>query len=237
MIVRQCVNGYARRGGADMQRVHVVAARYMSISFGRRRCSILRCHGIALNNTKSALHPPINKTYTVNKSIIRRSLSEIGRGGADLLGADALSLDGQRKIVLDSYMPTGFDVLGMLDHAEDYNDEDDEKLKKSPVLHVNGSMIAFPTSFFLWNVDGPKDVTLESLSLVIIRDPSVEFLFIGCNHTLPPREMNRIRREMKEKGIVVEQLDLTNAMGTFNILNGEDRRVACALVLDKTEPV
>ena len=133
-------------------------------------------------------------------------MSELHRSGAEL--GNLTSPDGSRKIVLDSYMPTGFDVLGMLDHASDYDDEDDEKLKKSPTLHMNGSMIAFPNSCFLWNVDGPKDVTLESLSLILLREPSVEFLFIGCNHTLPPRAMNKIRKAMKEKGIVVEQVDL-----------------------------
>ena len=30
----------------------------------------------------------------------------------------------------------------------------------------------------------------------------------------------------------MEQMDVTNAMGTFNILNGEDRRVAVALVVN-----
>lgn len=142
----------------------------------------------------------------------RRALSQIPRGGADLLGPEALAVgenpDGLRKIVLDSYMPTGFDVMGMLDHAQEFDDDNDESLKKSPTLHMNGSMIAFPTSCFLWDVAGPKDVTLESLSLVLLREPSVEFLFIGCNHPLPPRELNKIRREMKERGIVVEQLDL-----------------------------
>ena len=141
-----------------------------------------------------------------------RALSQIPRGGADLLGPEALAVgdnpDGLRKIVLDSYMPTGFDVMGMLDHAQEFDDDNDESLKKSPTLHMNGSMIAFPTSCFLWDVAGPKDVTLESLSLVLLREPSVEFLFIGCNHPLPPRELNKIRREMKERGIVVEQLDL-----------------------------
>lgn len=182
---------------------------------------------------------PSGSSSCIGSSLQRRALSQIPRGGADLLGPEALAVGentgGLRKIVLDSYMPTGFDVMGMLDHAKEFDDDNDESLKKSPTLHMNGSMIAFPTSCFLWDVTGPKDVTLESLSLILLREPSVEFLFIGCNHPLPPRELNKIRRELKESGVVVEQLDLTNAMGTFNILNGEDRRVAAALVLDKTE--
>lgn len=155
---------------------------------------------------------PSGSSSCIGSSLQRRALSQIPRGGADLLGPEALAVGentgGLRKIVLDSYMPTGFDVMGMLDHAKEFDDDNDESLKKSPTLHMNGSMIALPTSCFLWDVTGPKDVTLESLSLILLREPSVEFLFIGCNHPLPPRELNKIRRELKESGVVVEQLDL-----------------------------
>ena len=37
------------------------------------------------------------------------------------------------------------------------------------------------------------------------------------------------------QNLVVEPMDLTNAMGTFNILNGEDRRVGAALILPQDE--
>eukprot|EP00566_Odontella_aurita_P022901 CAMPEP_0113550266 /NCGR_PEP_ID=MMETSP0015_2-20120614/13890_1 /TAXON_ID=2838 /ORGANISM="Odontella" /LENGTH=131 /DNA_ID=CAMNT_0000451061 /DNA_START=443 /DNA_END=838 /DNA_ORIENTATION=- /assembly_acc=CAM_ASM_000160 len=110
--------------------------------------------------------------------------------------------------------------------------EDEEERVKSDTLHMNGSIIAFPHSCFLWNVKEPKDVTAESLAMVVLCKPAVEFLFIGSNRPLPPRELNKIKREFKPRGIIVEQLDLTNAMGTFNILNGEDRRVAVALIMD-----
>jgi len=44
--------------------------------------------------------------------------------------------------------------------------------------------------------------------------------------------MDRIKLAMNAKNIVVEKLDLSNTMGTFNILNAEDRQVAAALVMD-----
>jgi uncharacterized protein len=86
---------------------------------------------------------------------------------------------------------------------------------------------------FLWNVSTPEEVTLESLSVVKLYRPLVEYLFIGCDQPLPPRELNRIKKEFRMKDVVVEQMDIMNAMGTFNILNGEDRRVACVLVMEK----
>ena len=106
--------------------------------------------------------------------------------------------------------------------------------EKPQNMLMNSSIIAFPNSCFLWNnITKPKDVTLESLSIVQILKPSIEYLFIGCDDPLPPRELNKIKKALKEKSnIVVEQMDVMNAMGTFNILNGEDRRVAVALVAD-----
>ena len=187
--------------------VHVHCAR--TARDGRLLVSAAFASSSARQPTRAALS---GSSPCIGSSLQRRTLSQIPRGGADLLGPEALAVGentgGLRKIVLDSYMPTGFDVMGMLDHAKEFDDDNDESLKKSPTLHMNGSMIAFPTSCFLWDVTGPKDVTLESLSLILLREPSVEFLFIGCNHPLPPRELNKIRRELKERGVVVEQLDL-----------------------------
>ena len=115
-------------------------------------------------------------------------------------------------------------------------DEEDDASERPQILHMNGSILVFPHSCFLWKVSEPKDVTLESLAAVILHEPDIEFLFIGSDKPLPPRELNRIKREMRKRDMVVEQLDVTNAMGTFNILNGEDRRVAVALVLDVDDP-
>uniref|UniRef100_A0A7R9WDE9 NADH dehydrogenase [ubiquinone] 1 alpha subcomplex assembly factor 3 n=1 Tax=Pseudictyota dubia TaxID=2749911 RepID=A0A7R9WDE9_9STRA len=156
------------------------------------------------------------------------------RGGTDLL-EDSLAFGDRRKIILDSYYPTGFDVIGMLEKptaGASLAGEDEEDRVKSDTLHMNGSIIAFPHSCFLWKVSEPKDVTVDTLSLVVLHKPAVEFLFIGSNKPLPPRELNKIKKDFKPRGIIVEQLDLTNAMGTFNILNGEDRRVAVALIID-----
>lgn len=63
----------------------------------------------------------------------------------------------------------------------------------------------------------------------------MEYLFIGCDKPLPPQELNRIKKEFRKREIVTEQMDIMNAMGTFNILNGEDRGVSCVLVIDPND--
>jgi uncharacterized protein len=47
--------------------------------------------------------------------------------------------------------------------------------------------------------------------------------------------MDKIKSEFRKKDVVVEQMDIMNCIGTFNILNGEDRRVACVLVINAAE--
>ena len=98
---------------------------------------------------------------------------------------------------------------------------------------MHGSIIAFPFGAFLWNISGPDDVTLESLAPVILHRPKLEYLFIGCNEPIDQGQIARIQAAIP--GIVVEKMMISNAMGTFNILNAEDRPVCAALVLDPNE--
>jgi uncharacterized protein len=93
--------------------------------------------------------------------------------------------------------------------------------------------LAFPSSCFLWNVRRNADLTFESIAPVLLYRPKLEYLFLGSSESIPPQTVQTIRNALQEEGIkmVVEPMDLTNAMGTFNILNGEDRMVAVALIL------
>jgi uncharacterized protein len=158
----------------------------------------------------------------------RLFFSDFGARGHDIT-ADSLSWGDRPKVVLQGYAPTGFDVMNQVKKV-------DPKFKtESGSLHMNGSIIAFPFGCFLWNVDKPEHVTLESLSAIQLHRPKLEYLFIGCNSPIPMKELDRIKLAMLSIGIVAEKMDCANAMGTFNILNAEDRAVAVALVIDSTE--
>lgn len=185
----------------------------------------------AATATNSIMHkrrflPTIHTAYDS-----KRYMSEISRG-QDLL-ADSLSYGSRRKIVLESYAPSGVDVKGFIQVGS--TPEEGQLEGEARIVHMNGSIIAFPDTCFLWNVKYPTDITLKSLSVVRLYSPTPEYLFIGCDTPIPPNELSTIKRELRKKDIVVEQMDIMNAMGTFNILNGEDRRVVCALVIDPEE--
>jgi len=151
--------------------------------------------------------------------------------GTDLLGDSLDHNDGVPKIVLHGHSETGFDVINMIKNL----DPNDENLRQTGgIVHCAGSIIAFPGACFLWNVRRPEDLTAESLSPILLYRPELEYLFLGCSKgTIPHKLIQSIRKELRtvHPNIVVEPLDITNAMGTFNVLNGEDRRVAAGLIL------
>ena len=93
------------------------------------------------------------------------------------------------------------------------------------------------------------EITLASLSPVLLHQkPSrIAYLFIGINpsssgdgtvNALDARirpAFQQIQNVMyKQHNVVVEVMDLLDAVGTFNVLNAEDRMVAAALLLDPT---
>mmetsp|Transcript_32213 Transcript_32213/g.47396 ORF Transcript_32213/g.47396 Transcript_32213/m.47396 type:complete len:156 (-) Transcript_32213:67-534(-) len=140
------------------------------------------------------------------------------RIGTDLL-EDSLAHGHRPKIVFDGYDSKGFDVmgLGLVMGGEEF-------------VYMKGSCVAFPHACYMWTPSSPREVTTESLAVVEIHDPKIDILLIGSDKHLPPRLLNRIRNEFLEKGIVVEQMDVMHACATFNVLNGEDRNVAVALI-------
>lgn len=157
-------------------------------------------------------------------------MSTISRG-QDLL-EDSLAFGPRRKIILDSYYPNaGIDVMGVHEYTVPQMD-DEEQQQRSETLLMNGSILAFPHSCYLWKPKTPKEVTLDSLSMVLLMDPPIDLLLIGADDPLPLDELMRIKEALRKKHVVVEQMNVMNAMGSFNILNGEDRNVAVAILLN-----
>ena len=96
-----------------------------------------------------------------------------------------------------------------------------------------GSILAFPSAVFLWNVRQLEDLDAESLAPILLYRPTLEYLFLGSSKSIPQETIQSIRKELRNDlpNLVVEQLDLSNAMGTFNVLNGEDRSIVVGLIL------
>lgn len=167
-------------------------------------------------------------------SILHRHFSSWDGHGTDLLSDSLAHNYGAPKIILHAHGKTGFDVSNLVKNMDP---TDEDNLKSEGVVHMAGSIIALPSACYMWNVRDTSEITIESLAPLRLYRPKLEYLFIGTPSGMPPALLEKIRQELTadDSSMVIEPMDLANAMGTFNVLNGEDRMAAAALILPRTE--
>lgn len=92
-----------------------------------------------------------------------------------------------------------------------------------------GSIIVTPHQVLSWDVKDFSEVTPESFAELTAPETRPEIVLIGCGSRmqLVPSE---VRIHLKTFGIAVEPMDTGAACRTYNVLLGEGRRVAAALV-------
>ncbi len=95
---------------------------------------------------------------------------------------------------------------------------------------VHGSVILLPTTFLMWKVNSVEDITIENLSIFQFVYPRLEVLFLGMGHKMPGPLNPEISKYFRRQGIIVEASDSANAAATYNVMNGEGRNVAAALL-------
>ena len=92
------------------------------------------------------------------------------------------------------------------------------------------SILVFSDQIIPWAPIDTNNLIVDDFKKVLTVGPIVELLLLGCGKTtwflpLP------LRDELKEMGLVLEPMDTGAACRTFNVLLGEDRRIAAALML------
>ncbi len=93
-----------------------------------------------------------------------------------------------------------------------------------------GSILAVPTGVHAWPVAVAGDITAASLAPVFAAEQgTIELLLLGTGVDLVPVP-EPLRRQLKSAGIVVDPMATGAAARTYNILLGERRRVAVALI-------
>ncbi|HWK43082.1 MAG TPA: Mth938-like domain-containing protein [Stellaceae bacterium] len=98
-------------------------------------------------------------------------------------------------------------------------------------VDYSGSVLVFPTETLGWDVADFAEVTSESLGAVRDRG-SIEILLLGCGRRMLPVP-KAIRAELKQAGMTVDAMDTGAACRTYNVLIGEGRLVAAALLLPR----
>ena len=94
---------------------------------------------------------------------------------------------------------------------------------------LEGSQILFPEKIIPWKAKSVKEISLDSLSPIIVESNRIDILIIGCGIEFFPIPYT-LRDELRKQGIVLEWMDTGAACRTFNVLLVEERPVAAALI-------
>jgi len=92
-----------------------------------------------------------------------------------------------------------------------------------------GSILALPSGIRAWTVAEAGALTDASLEPVLAEAAAIDFLLIGTGQKLvflPPM----LRAALRAAGIHHEAMNTVSATQTYNILMGEGRKVAAALI-------
>jgi uncharacterized protein len=92
-----------------------------------------------------------------------------------------------------------------------------------------GSLLCLPDAIWAWPVAYPTDINEQSLARVLQAANVIDTLVIGSGTTawLPPKHL---REALRSLHIVLDAMQTGPAIRTYNIMIGERRRVAAALI-------
>lgn len=94
---------------------------------------------------------------------------------------------------------------------------------------VTGSIVVWPDGWTAWPVTDAAPLTAEDLAPLRALAGTVDILLIGCGTRFGP-EPAGLRASVKAIGMALEWMDTGAACRTYNVLIGEGRRVAAALI-------
>jgi uncharacterized protein len=92
-----------------------------------------------------------------------------------------------------------------------------------------GSLLCLPNGIWAWPVTRPSEIDEVSLRRVIENAAVVDTLIIGTGNEvwLPP---SWLRDRLRKARVVIDAMQTGPAIRTYNIMMGERRRVAAALI-------
>lgn len=96
-------------------------------------------------------------------------------------------------------------------------------------VDFSGSIIVFPEHTQAWSAQRFESVELHTLAAVFEASPSPELLLIGCGKR-GAMIAEPIRQALRGRRIAFETMDTGAACRTYNVLMGDGRRVAAALI-------
>lgn len=92
-----------------------------------------------------------------------------------------------------------------------------------------GSLLCLPSGIWGWPVTRPAEIDEAALARVLAESDDIALLLIGAGRK-PWIMPDPLRLTLHKRGISVEVSRTGTAVSTYNILLGEGRRVAAALI-------
>ena len=92
-----------------------------------------------------------------------------------------------------------------------------------------GSLLCLPDAIWAWPVTRPEEIDRASLARVFAAASGIATLILGTGTAvwLPPSDL---RAALRALSVVLEPMQTGPAIRTYNIMIGERRRVAAALI-------
>jgi uncharacterized protein len=92
-----------------------------------------------------------------------------------------------------------------------------------------GSLLCLPDAIWAWPVQKPEEINRASLERVFAAAAGIDTLIIGTGTDvwLPP---SGLREALRAAKVVLDAMQTGPAVRTYNIMMGERRRVAAALI-------
>ena len=92
-----------------------------------------------------------------------------------------------------------------------------------------GSLLCLPDAIWAWPVARPEDIDETSLERVFASANGIDTLIVGTGTGvwLPP---SHLRQALRRVSVVLDAMQTGPAVRTYNIMIGERRRVAAALI-------
>lgn len=94
---------------------------------------------------------------------------------------------------------------------------------------IEGSILLFPDRTETWDIGAISDMTAQSLASLIAAAGDFEILLVGCGARIQPLP-HAARDALGDAGINPDFMDTGAACRTYNVLAGEGRLVAAALI-------
>ena len=92
-----------------------------------------------------------------------------------------------------------------------------------------GSLLLLPSGAYAWPVNSFVDISTDSFADIIHEADEIEFVLLGSGETLQHPDPE-LRDFLREHNIGLEVMDTGAAARTYNVLLGEKRQVAAALI-------